>query len=270
MDATTLPLLLEPEQLFAVVADPQLIVFDVCKQEHYSQAHILGAVHVAYERLVEPRPPVLGFVPDFARLVELFQSLGLQPSTHVVAYDDEGGGRATRLLWTLDLIGHTRYSLLNGGLAAWVSAGYPTSDVSPQLRPATKFDATFNETPIASRDYILSQLNSSATLLLDVRSPGEYQGSIKRAARGGHIPGAVNMEWTQFTTAQHKIKPLTDIRQQLHQAGITADKEIITYCHSHHRSAHTYFVLKLLGFPKLKAYPGSWSDWGNNSDVPIE
>jgi thiosulfate/3-mercaptopyruvate sulfurtransferase len=107
---------------------------------------------------------------------------------------------------------------------------------------------------------------------LDTRSPGEYAGIDIRAARGGHIPGAVNMNWTEAMDPgrQLRFKPDHTLRRMLESKGVTPDKEVVVYCQTHHRSAHTYIVLKHLGYPRLRGYPGAWSEWGNSAELPIE
>ena len=162
-------------------------------------------------------------------------------------------------------------SLLDGGLHAWANEGHPYDD-TPVTPVATEFQAAFNDSPVAVSAYIRDRLGNPETQLLDVRSPDEYNGIKKFAERGGHIPGAVNCEWTNMMDQPHNLrfKPDAELLDMLSALGVTPDKETITYCQTHHRSAHSYIVLKHLGFSKVKGYPGSWSDWGNNPDLPIE
>ena len=167
--------------------------------------------------------------------------------------------------------GHEHFSLLNGGLHAWANEDHAYTD-EPVTPTAKQFRTRPNEKPGADSSYIKKRLGNTETCLLDVRSPAEYSGAKKFANHGGHIPGAINLEWTQMMDQSRNLRFKTDdeLLTLLDSIGITKDKEVITYCQTHHRSAHSYSVLKHLGFKQLKAYPGSWSDWGNNPDLPVE
>ena len=129
-----------------------------------------------------------------------------------------------------------------------------------------------NFDPVATRQFILDHLSDDNVVILDTRNPAEYNGVKVFAQRGGHIPGAVNIEWTEAMDKQHdmRLKPEAELRQMLEQHGITPDKTVVVHCQTHHRSAHTYMVLKSLGYENVKGYPGSWSDWGNEPNTPIE
>ncbi len=263
--------LIEPAALAVGLTDTDLRVVDVCKTEQYAQAHIPGAVHVDYARLVFSRRPVAGLLPDVGYLQQLFSSLGLTREARVVAYDDEGGGHAARLLWNLAACGHQRYALLNGGLHAWANEGYPLQR-EPVTPEASNYRVSTNCEIVADRAYIEARLRDEGTRLLDCRSFKEYAGEDKRAARAGHIPGAVNLDWTEAMdmTRNLRLQPPEALRGRLAELGITPEREIITYCQTHHRSAHTWLVLKALGFERVRGYPGSWSDWGNQPDTPVE
>jgi thiosulfate/3-mercaptopyruvate sulfurtransferase len=115
-------------------------------------------------------------------------------------------------------------------------------------------------------------LDDPEVVVLDVRTPAEFAGDDVRAARGGHIPGAVNMDWTLAIDRGRnlRLKPEGDLRRMLEELGVTPDKEVIVHCQTHHRSAHTYMVLKSLGYPRIRGYDGSWSEWGNDQNTPIE
>jgi len=188
----------------------------------------------------------------------------------VVAYDDEGGGRAARLIWTLEVLGHRRFSLLNGGLIAWANERHQL--VSGQERPEpAQFRAEIDTNPIADAEYILERLRRPDLALIDARSQEEYTGLKRFAARGGHIPGAVHWDWLRAMDQRRnlRLRPLEELRQELADLGVRAEQTVVTYCQTNHRSSLVYVVLKALGYPEAKGYPGSWSDWGNRTDTPV-
>ena len=271
MTTETLPLLLEPDELEANLGRDDLLVVDLSRPDTYARFHVPGAVHLDYAGIIAAQKPVMGLVPDDASLATVFSAIGIDARTHVVAYDDEGGGRAARLLWTLQLAGHGRYSLLNGGLHAWANEGHPL-DSAPATPVAKQFVVHRDPATIADSSYIMDHLDSDDCVLLDARSPDEYKGIKKFAERAGHIPGAVNIEWTEAMDQAHnlRLRPADELKALLAERGITPDREIIAYCQTHHRSAHTCLMLQYLGFERVKGYAGSWSDWGNNPDLPLE
>ncbi len=271
MTTDKLPLLLEPDELEANLGRDDLLVVDLSRPESYAKFHVPGAVHLDYARIITAQKPVMGLVPDDATLAAVFSNIGIDARTHIVACDDEGGGRAARLLWTLEVAGHHSLSLLNGGLHAWVNEGH-TLDSVPATPVARVFEVHRDTASSADSDYIMAHLNRDDCVLLDARSPDEYKGIKKYAERAGHIPGAVNFEWTEAMdqASNLRLKPADELKGLLAERGITPDKEIIAYCQTHHRSAHTCLVLQSLGFERVRGYVGSWSDWGNNPELPLE
>lgn len=268
---TRLPLLIEPEDLEPRLTEPDLLIIDLSKPELYIRMHIPGAVHLDYAQIIAAKPPVMGLLPDADAISQVLSSIGFTGDHHVVAYDDEGGGRAARLLWTLAAYGHGSFSLLNGGLHAWANEGHPLT--AEPVRPApSDYRAEYRGDGVATRESILAALGSPDVKLLDTRTPKEFSGIDKRAARAGHIPGAVNLDWTLFMDPQRnlRLKPDDELRELLQSVGIDAEDRVITYCQTHHRSAHTWFVLRYLGHSDPRGYPGAWSDWGNRDDTPVE
>lgn len=270
MPLSQLPLVIEPEQLESILNSDDIVVIDLSKASSYQQAHVPGAFFLEYGAILRNEGRTMGLLPDVDTLSNIFSGLGIGPDTHVVAYDDEGGGKAARLLWTLEAMGHNRASLLNGGLHAWVNEQHPLSADIEQPSP-TLFTAKPTDGPIADASYIMSKLDDPQYQLMDARSAGEYQGMKRFAEKSGHIPGAINMDWVlaMDQTKNLRLKEKAELETMLNNFCFDRSKEITVYCHTHHRSSLSYIMLKHMGFEKVKGYPGSWSDWGNRSETPV-
>jgi thiosulfate/3-mercaptopyruvate sulfurtransferase len=262
------PDLIEPADLSQHLGDENLMIIDLSRYEVYQQYHIPGAIHVAPEELISGEKPATGRLPSLSRINALFARIGYSPDKHVVAYDDEGGGWAGRFIWTLDVIGHTHSSYLNGGLIAWMGEKFPTTDEILPLA-TTNCDLTITTDVIAEKTDVLKSIGSNDVLIWDARSPEEYAGTRVVAARGGHVPGAINLDWLELMDRNNHLKLKSDLASVLSDRGISPDATIITHCQTHHRSGLTYLVGKLLGL-NILAYHGSWSEWGNDPDTPID
>ncbi|XKH61181.1 sulfurtransferase [Halomonas sediminis] len=272
-ETNVLPLIIEPEQLQEHLDEPSLLIIDVpSNADSYAQGHVPGAVFLDFRQLMRGEGPVPNEVPSEDALSRLFSSLGLTRDTHVVAYDDEGGGWAARLLWTLELIGHSRYSYLNGGIHAWRDAGLPLES-QPNTPTPSDYDAEILNPQVAiDRDEIKARLNDRDFAVWDARSPAEYDGERGNNKHLGHIPGAVNMDWVAAMDRNRalRIRDYAELVTELEVMGLTPDMEIATHCQSHHRSSFTWLVGRALGFDKIRGYAGSWAEWGNRDDTPIE
>ncbi len=264
--------LIEPEELEAVLEEPAILVIDLSKAETYAQLHIPGAMHLEYSLLNAGTQPAPGLLPSEERLANLAGILKLDTVSRIIAYDDEGSGRAARLTWTLHYLGFDSVQVLNGGLHAWNNEGYPVDDKPVFPHPSASLPLSArNPTVLADRAYILEQLGCQSIVFLDARTPEEYAGTKIRAARGGHIPGAINLNWldTMDRNRNLRLKPAELLNETLSALGISPEQEVITYCQTHHRSAHAWLMLKSLGFSSVRGYAGSWSEWGNDPSVPI-
>ncbi|MGO2241348.1 MAG: sulfurtransferase [Halomonas sp.] len=271
-EANLFSLIVEPEQLQEHLNDPQLLIIDVpVNGDSYRQGHVPGAIFLDFRYLMRGEGPVLSDVPSVEALSRLFSALGLTRDIHVVAYDDEGGGWAARLLWTLDLIGHTRYSYLNGGIHAWRDAGLEESTESQSPTPSDYHADILNPHALITCEEIKSKLGDRQFAVWDARSQGEYDGERGNNKHLGHIPGAVNMDWLQAMDRHRalRIRDYAELITELGALGLTPDMEVATHCQSHHRSSFTWLVGKALGF-NMRGYAGSWGEWGNRDDTPIE
>ncbi|MEX1081954.1 MAG: sulfurtransferase [Halofilum sp. (in: g-proteobacteria)] len=267
-----LPLLVQPEELAARLGEPGLRVIDLSPGDIFRQQHVPGSVHLPYGEIVASRPPVGGLLPEQDLLERVLRSAGIDSDARIVALDAEGGGAAGRLMWTLEIYGFDNVSLLDGGLQAWVNEGFPTETGAPASVPDSDLTLDEPQDHIADARFIMERLDHENFLTLDARSPEEYAGTAVRAARGGHIPGAVHYEWTRAMDRSRnlRLRPADELRDELARLGITPEREVAVYCHTHHRSALSYAMLRILGFERVHGYPGSWSDWGNRDDTPVE
>ncbi|MCQ4240326.1 rhodanese-like domain-containing protein [Stutzerimonas stutzeri] len=265
----SLPLVIEPAELVERLEAPELILVDLTSPSRYAEGHLPGARFVDPRSTQRGQPPAPGLLPEKAHLEDLFGALGHRPDAVYVVYDDEGGGWAGRFIWLLDVIGHHRYHYLNGGLHAWLAE---QRSLSLDVPAAIKANASLSldSAPIATRDYIESRLGAEDLVIWDARSPQEYRGEKALTARAGHIPGAINFEWTAAMDPARALRIREDIAEQLQALGISPDKEVITHCQTHHRSGFTYLLAKALGYPRVKGYAGSWGEWGNLPDTPIQ
>lgn len=265
----SLSLFIRPADLQAVMNDPDVQIVAVDSRDDFTTAHIPGAAQIAMADIMGSEGATGGLLPSEETLNNLFSNAGLRPDAHIVAYDRAGDGQAARLLYTLDAMGHSRISLLDGGLAAWHAEQRPLASGEPDT-PASRFPVERQPQRIADRAWVAEHLADRDTTLLDVRSAAEYDGDDVRAARGGHIPGAVNLDWQHLKDANGQLKPRAELEALLAQQDIQPDQEVAAYCQTHVRSSYVYLVLKYLGYDKVRGYPGAWSDWGNRDDTPIE
>ncbi len=251
--------------------DEKLVLVDLQSAEHYANAHIPGAVHLDYARIVVAHGRAGGLLPSAQMFTQVAGELGLSNDSHLVAYDADGGPSAARLIWTLHVFGHCATSLLDGGLPNWVSENRPL-ERGRNLPPPGDFLAQPANRYVIGCDELLGRLGDDELAILDARSLEEFQGTKLFATRGGHIPGAKHLEWSDAIDPLRNQTFRSDqvLQQMLDDRGITRRHEVIVHCQTHRRSSLTYVMLKHLAYDNVRAYPGSWSEWGNRRDTPIE
>jgi thiosulfate/3-mercaptopyruvate sulfurtransferase len=264
-----------PELLWTVDAlgrnlrDPRLVLMDLRPPEAYSNGHIPGArsFDIFGISLIDTRQQALD---GFLWIIEhLIQAKGVNSDSNVVIYDDVAGMRSARLFWFLEFFGHKDVHVLNGGFNAWTAAGMPVTHEASVPKPGS-FKVKPQRQRLATAEDVLKRLHSPDTVLIDTRSDDEFTGKVVRAARGGRIPGAVHLEWTQNLDANGFFKSADDLTSMYAAHNIPPDKEAIPYCQGGYRAAHTYLALRLIGYPQIRNYLGSWGEWGNRLDLPIE
>lgn len=271
MSQKTPSLLIEPNELAAELGKPNLLIIDLSPADTHRAYHIPGAIHLEYDKLTPP-PCTPGELTEDAAIQKALNSVGLTNKHHVIAYDNSDNGKACRLLWTLDLIGHKHYSLLDGGLNAWLDERHPVETGETTAPTSNTPLSCSSDSPKVDLLYVLQHLNSKEVTLIDARTPDEYNGKDLRSKRGGHIPGAINLDHRSLLDPEHsyRLRPQNELKEIVNAAGIKPKNELIVYCQTHRRSALVYFVLKHLGYENVKAYAGSWAEWGNNLDTPVE
>ena len=244
----------------------------VLSDDDFQRGHIIDSVQLSPTALSSGQKPAPGLLPPLVELEANLETIGLpsDQSKLISVYDNASGSIAGRFIWTLALLGYHNTRMINGGLKAWQAAGLSlTQDAT--VMTASNLSLSIDKRFLASKKDVLASLDETNSLIWDARGEDEYSGEKVLAARGGHIPGAISHDWILLHGENGTIKDLDQIQFELANKGLTSDKHIITHCQTHRRSGLTWFVAnKLLGYENIQAYPGSWSEWGNDEALPIE
>jgi thiosulfate/3-mercaptopyruvate sulfurtransferase len=256
-------LLITPKDLAATIESAApLLILDLRPPEAYVAGHVAGAHHLDLWglSLVDTDPaPLKAFMWMIEHVLQLH---GVDARTPVVVYDEQSGMRAARAFWFLEYFGHPSVRVLDGGFGGWERAGLPvTRDAAAP--PKSQWTGQPQPSTVATWREVTDAIDAPAVVLLDTRSEGEHRGTVVRAKRGGTIPGSVHLEWKDNLAEDGAFKPAAELRAMYEAAGVTPDKDVITYCQGGYRAAHSYLALRLLGYPRVRNYVGSWGEWGN-------
>ena len=277
-DGYAKPVLVSTDWVAERLNDPSVVVAEVDENpDLYDEGHIPGAVKLHWRQ--DLQDPVERDLVDKATFERLLGERGIGNDTTLVLYGDKNNWFAAYAYWYVKTYGHGDVRILNGGRQKWIDEGRGLTTDVPSPGPKTYSAKERDETIRAYRDQVRGWLGASGRALVDVRSPGEYAGDLiappgyeqEGAQRAGHIPTAASIPWATAVRDDGTFKSADELREIYGGKGVTRDKEVVAYCRIGERSAHTWFVLQeLLGFENVRNYDGSWTEWGNLVDVPIE
>jgi thiosulfate/3-mercaptopyruvate sulfurtransferase len=272
------PVLVTTDWLAEHLSDDEVVVAEVDENpDVYDEGHIAGAIKLHWrDDLQDPVERDLVDKPTFERLMS---ERGIANDSTLVLYGDRNNWFAAYAYWYLKIYGHQDVRILDGGRQKWIDEGRELTTETPQRRQSDYKASERDESIRTYRDTVKEEIGQQSKALVDVRSPQEYAGDLiappgyeqEGAQRAGHIPTAASIPWATAVRDDGTFKSADELRELYEGEGVTPAKEVTAYCRIGERSAHTWFVLReLLGYETVKNYDGSWTEWGNLVDVPIE
>jgi thiosulfate/3-mercaptopyruvate sulfurtransferase len=259
--------LVDAQWLAAHRNDPSVVLIDTRPAPEFWSGHLAGARHFDPFPFHHFDTSERGMKEFREQMEWIFSTMGISGGETVVCYEQDSGVRAARTLWAFQYMGHPAARMLDGGLrnagsVELVTAVRPIEPVRFQARPHEELAAPFG--------YILDHLGDSNVQVFDVRSAEEYYGESVRAKRGGAIPGAIHQDWVSSNGPDGALKSPDELQASFIKLGLDPRREVVTYCQGGYRAAHAYIALKIAGFSRVRNYLGSWGEWGNWEELPIE
>jgi thiosulfate/3-mercaptopyruvate sulfurtransferase len=264
-----LDLLWSPEQVDRRRSAPGLSIVDTRPAELFSSGRIPGARHFD-PYFVNCDDTSDRALASFTRMwANLLGWRGVKPNDTIVFYGAFSDMCAARCFWFTEYLGHKDVHVLDGGIGAWEAAGFEIETTSAPPTPV-KFACSPEPERVATYEHVLQAITDNGSVILDNRSLGEFNGTDRRATHGGAVPSARHCDWEiLYDHTTGKLKEPEALRRLFEAVGATPDKKIIVYCNTGYRSAHAYLAMRLLGYPSVRNYVGSWQEWGNRDDLPI-
>lgn len=261
--------LVSANDLAKLMKDNNVVIVSARTEADYKKVHITGAVHINHTDLYK-EGPVKNMLKSPAEIAKVLGENGISESKKIVLYDDGTGKYAGRLYWILSYMGATDVKILDGHMQAWRAARKPVTK-NPSSVAAATFTPKVNAAYLSSMNEVKSSIGSTSVAIVDARSAEEFGGTAETALRKGHIPGSINLEYTNMMDASHQLKSNDELQKIFSAAGITKDKKVIIYCESGVRAGIIFFVLKsALDYPNVKVYDGAYSEWQSVAGNKVE
>ncbi|WP_172295400.1 sulfurtransferase [Pseudoruegeria sp. HB172150] len=262
-------LLIAPEELAQAITDAkygvpplihdgEILLIDVREAADFDAGHIPGALQISPDAVADPDSPVAGALRPLEELAAMLEALGVTPAKRLIFYDDRGAFHAARMFWLAEYLGHQNVSVLDGGLTAWTKAGGPLATGQAEAAEPGAFTAALMPRRHATADWILEHRDDAS--VIDVRPAKMYA--------EGHIPWAQNIPWAGNLGDTGRMLPADALQARFAEFGVTPDSNVAIHCQVGLAAAHSYVALRLLGYPQVRVYHRSWSEWGAFDDLP--
>lgn len=264
-------LLVSADELSSMLTNEDVFLIDARSEP--GESYIPGAIHfAAIPELGDTTNPIPNYLIGPEAFQEKIRNIGLSQEDNVVIMDGGNSLEAARLFYALEYYGFSNASILNGGMAAWQENEYPSSREPETVSETGDFTVEVQPARFCDYETIVAASTDTNKVVFDVRSEGEYTGEVQRAEKSGHIPNAVNLEWSAVLESGGVpyFKSASEIQELYTAAGLTPEKEIIPHCQTNNRGAHAYFTLRLMGYDSVRPYEASWAEYGNREESEVE